>query len=109
MAEKINNVISSLRQFPGSKRAVITIPYSSEPSSKADHTNDEQAKCLRELHFYIEDERLHCTGFMRAQAAIIFPKNIHYIGTIQQMVADALKVPAGSYVHFVTTLVNDRS
>lgn len=42
------------------------------------------------------------------QAATIFPKNIHYIGTIMHIVARRLGVPVGAYTHFVTTLVDGR-
>jgi len=89
IAAKIDNVVDCLTHFPRSKRAIITIPNRS-----IEHTVDEDAKCLRELHFYLEEAPavgsaapsaapsmvLSCTGIMRAQAATIFPKNIHYIG-----------------------------
>jgi len=101
---KVDNVVDCLTKFPQSKRAVLTIaPLST------DHTSDGEAKCLRELHFYLEDgSRLCCTGFMRAQASSIFPKNIHFIGTVMQQIAARLKVRVGSYTHIVTTLVADR-
>jgi hypothetical protein len=35
-----------------------------------------QTKCCRELHLYIEDGKLCCTGFLRLQNATIFPKNV---------------------------------
>lgn len=92
--EKIDNVVDCLTKFPASKRAVITVP-----SRSIDHTVDEDAKCLRELHFYLEAApasdaaaagsapaggagaeagaaaaaaspmRLSCTGMMRAQVS----------------------------------------
>lgn len=102
---KIANVVACLTAFPHSKRAVLTVPN----APALDHTVDEDAKCLRELHFYVdEDGKLSCSGFMRAQAASIFPKNIHFIGTIQQRVAEALGRPVGSYTHFVTQLTSGR-
>ena len=71
MPAKVANVIDALAQFPKSKRAVLTVP-----TRNASHKVDEDAKCLRELHFYVEDDgAVHATGFMRAQAASIFPKN----------------------------------
>jgi len=101
---KIDNLVDCLHKFPGSKRAVLTVP----DSGVVDHTNTGESKCLRELHFYREKEQLHCSGFMRAQAATIFPKNIHYIGTLMGHVAGQLDVEVGEYTHFVTTLVNER-
>lgn len=108
---KVANVIDCLRRFPGSKRAVLTIPYSSGlDSSAVAHDNTVEAKCLRELHLFIDaaDGRLHGAGFMRAQATLIFPKNMHFIGTLMHGVADQLGVPVGTYTHFVTTLVHGR-
>ena len=103
MPEKISNVVQCLHQYPASKRAVITIPNTSYP----DHTHDADAKCLRELHFYLDAVettansssttttapphfRLNATVWMRAQAAEIFPKNIHFIGTLMTTIATAL-------------------
>jgi len=112
--KKIANVINCLQRFPQSKRAVLTIPFSTYGSMEANHTNDDEAKCLRELHFYLEknieskDSKLSCTGFMRAQAASIFPKNVHYIGSIMNEIGKQLNVSIGTYTHFVTILVNER-
>jgi thymidylate synthase len=109
MEQKIDNVVSSLSQFASTKRAVMTIPSNAD---SPDHTVDDEAKCLRELHFYLEPSeqftKLHCTGFMRAQASTIFPKNVHFIGTLINTIAERLGVEAGSYTHFVTTMVNAR-
>lgn len=102
---KIDNVVACLAAFPRSKRAVLTIPGRS-----ADHTVDADAKCLRELHFYLDDGgALSCTGFMRAQAASIFPKNVHFIGTLIRTIAARLGVEVGTYTHIVTTLVDERA
>lgn len=106
--EKISNVVDSLIKFPSSKRAILTMPYSNKHSHEVKHFDDAEQKCLRELHFYVEDGLLHCTGFMRAQASIIFPKNIHFIGEVFNQISDKIQVPLGLYTHFVTTLVYDR-
>ena len=108
---KLDNVVAALAAFPRSKRAVLTVPSAVD----AAHSDDAAAKCLRELHFYIEGgeggapRTLCCTGFMRAQAASIFPKNIHFIGTVMGRVAERLSLPVGQYTHFVTTLIDERS
>lgn len=102
---KVDNVVEALTLFPRSKRAVLTVPSAVD----AAHSDDAAAKCLRELHFYLEDDRLCCTGIMRAQAASIFPKNIHFIGSLMSRVAERLGVAVGSYAHVVTTLVDERS
>lgn len=56
-----------------------------------------------------DDERLHCTGVMRAQAASIFPKNIHLIGTVMHHVAESLGKLVGTYTHMVVHMIGDRS
>lgn len=81
--------ITGLRSEPRSKRAAICIPFSSEGSKSADWRNQGQTKCamtsflagtpdsklvrcrcVRELHLYIEDGKLKCTGIMRMQVFI---------------------------------------
>jgi len=106
--EKFKNVADCLTNFSESKRAVLTMPYSKKLSQDVKHFDDEEQKCLRELHFFVEGECLHCTGFMRSQARIIFPKNVHFIGTVMIDLAEILKLRTGSYTHFITTLVDGR-
>ena len=111
MPEKIANVVDCLSHFPNSKRALITISNHPIPN----HRSDEQAKCLRELHFYLEGEagatRLNASCFFRAQAALIFPKNIHFIGSLMQSIARQLpqQPSLGQLYYFTSLLVADRS
>ncbi|KAL3806212.1 hypothetical protein ACHAXA_000695 [Cyclostephanos tholiformis] len=91
---KIANVIDCLTRFPLSKRAIITVPN----DSNAPHTSDADAKCLREIHFYLDkdDDKknviLNATVLMRAQAAEIFPKNIHFIGRLMEYITQQLAI-----------------
>lgn len=108
MSHKIANVVDCLTKFPQSKRAVITVCNEPMP----DHSNDEDAKCLRELHLYLDDNGLLSgTVFFRAQAASLFPKNIHLIGSIMTEVAERLRQrPAlGPVFYLATVLVSDRT
>ena len=110
MIKKINNVIDCLRTEPYSKRAVIPIPFGTEPSSTVDWTDQGQNKCCRELHFYIEDNKLKCTGIVRMQNANIFVKNIHFFATLINYVAKELgNIPVGEYTHWITNVCHDRS
>jgi hypothetical protein len=103
MTEKIANVIDCLKTEPLSKRAIIPIPFTEEPSRTVDWTNQGQTKCCRELHFYLEDGKLKCTGIVRMQNANIFVKNIHFFATLIHHVATELGgVPVGEYTHFIT-------
>lgn len=107
MAEKIANVVDCLNRFPDSKRAVITI--SNTP--QAHHEDDDTAKCMREIHFTLEEGTLNATVLFRAQAASIFPKNIHFIGSLMDTIASQLdsRPQVGSLYYLTTILVGDRS
>lgn len=108
MARKIDNVVDCLTNYPESKRAVIAV--CNAPFAK--HTSDADAKCVRELHLYLDKHgRLGGTVLLRAQAAMLFPKNIHMIGSIMDAVAERLpaKPALGNLFYVATILVADRS
>ena len=108
MAAKITNVVDCLRNFPQSKRAIITVSNKPMP----DHDSDSDAKCVRELQLYLDgDGKLSGTVFLRAQAAFLFPKNIHMLGSIMSEVAQQLpgKPALGTLFYLASILVSDRS
>jgi len=109
MQAKIANVIDCLKTEPLSKRAVIPIPFNSEGSQAADWKDQGQNKCCRELHLYLEDGKLKCTGIVRMQNANIFVKNIHFFATLLAHVAAELDVELGEYTHWITNLCHDRT
>jgi thymidylate synthase len=107
MTAKIANVVDCLSNFPRSKRALITI--SNEPMP--DHSSDSDAKCVRELQLYLDDDgKLSGTVFLRAQAAFLFPKNIHMIGSIMNEIAQQLpnRPTLGTLFYLAGILVSDR-
>lgn len=107
MQRKIANVIDCLTKYPNSKRAVLTVCNEPIP----DHSDDAAAKCLRELHLYLDDAgKLSATVFFRAQAASLFPKNIHLVGSIMTQVAAHVpsKPALGTVFYLATLLVSDR-
>ena len=113
MAQKINNVVDSLLKFPNTKRAVVMMN-----NQWWLHDDTDEAKCLREIHFRLEEGdnnfKLCSTGFFRAQAVDIMPKNFYFVYTIMNEVLEKVKkevqfeVKIGSYTHFVTILVPTR-
>ena len=113
MTQKINNVVDSLIKFNNSKRAVVMMN-----NQWWFHDDTDEAKCLREIHFRLEEEdnslKLCSTGFFRAQAVDIMPKNFYFIYTIMSEVLEKIakevdfEVKMGSYTHFVTILVPTR-
>lgn len=104
MRAKMDNVVDCLTHYPQSKRAVITVTNEASPS----HSDDAAAKCMREIHFYLEGDTVHATALFRAQAAEIFPKNIHFIGEMVAEVANRLDKSPGRLHYLATTLVADR-
>ena len=108
MQAKIHNVIDCLKTESLSKRAVVPIPYSTVGSQSIDWRDQGQNKCCRELHFYLEDGKLKCTGIVRMQNANIFVKNIHFFATLINHVAKELQVPVGEYTHWITNVCHDR-
>ncbi len=106
MPEKIANVVDCLTRFPESKRAVITIVNNARPS----HETDADAKCMRELHFHRNGDVLDATVLFRSQAAIIFPKNIHFIGGLMEEIGSRLpgKPRPGHLFYLASVLVADR-
>ena len=113
MEQKINNVVDSLVKFPDTKRAVVMMN-----NQWWFHDDTDEAKCLREIHFRLEEGdnnfKLCSTGFFRAQAVDIMPKNFYFVYTIMSEVLEKVKkevkfeVKMGSYTHFVTILVPTR-
>lgn len=106
MVEKIANVVDCLKNFPHSKRAIITICNNPNPH----HNQDHEAKCMREIHFYLENNKIHGSVFFRAQAAEIFPKNIHFIGSLMTEIAEAIgpNLDLGILHYHTSILVQDR-
>ena len=113
MIQKINNVVDSLIKFPNSKRAVVMMN-----NRWWSHDDTDEAKCLREIHFRLEKKDkyfyLCSTGFFRAQAVDIMPKNFYFVYTIMNEILEKITkaveydVKIGSYTHFVTILVSTR-
>ncbi len=116
MNEKIDNVVESLVSYPSSKRAVIMMN-----NKWWSHQDTDEAKCCREIHFRLaplesnkSEWKLNCTGFFRAQAVDIMPKNFYFVfnimDVVRQKIVDNLNanVEIGSYTHFVTILVPTR-
>jgi len=109
MQAKIERVVLALKGKTGSKRAVLTVPYTDKCGLCVKTEDDAEWKCLREVYFSIgPDGYLHATSVMRSQALIILPKNLHFIGEMMQTVASQVGVPVGQLTHFMHFLVEDR-
>jgi acetolactate synthase small subunit len=114
MDKKIRIIAECLTEFPNSKRAVIST------GGTFHHSDTDNAKCLREMHFYLNQDmsgkyRLNCTGIFRAQAVDIMPKNFYFVWFVMNQIKEKLlekselPIELGDYTHFVTTLVKTRN
>ena len=106
ITKKIDNVVTALQGFPHSKRAVIPITN----NSFAHDFNDDDAKCMREIHFRLDGNIINATVLFRAQAALIFPKNIHFIGCLMEDIAHRISptLNLGQLSYLASILVNNR-
>ena len=104
MRDKVANVVDCLTRFPASKRAVISVV----PRPDGSHTDDGLAKCLREVYVHLDGEMLDATVVMRAQAAEIFPKNIHFVGELMAEIAGRLDRRVGTLHYLAVVLVSER-
>lgn len=93
-------VYDILSEDPTSRRAVININV---PDGKAKITKDEQ--CTIALQFMIRKNKLIMTTMMRSNDIWTgTPYDIFYFTTLQQALAKRLKIEAGEYSHFATSL-----
>ena len=106
---ELTSSVATQSTEPLSKRAVIPIPFVGVGSETIDWRNQGENKCCRELHFYLEEGKLKCTGIVRMQNANIFVKNIHFFATLIDHVGKELGVPVGEYTHWITNVCLDRS
>lgn len=93
--DQIRWAISTLNADPDTRRCVLTI-YNSE----ADQTvRSKDIPCNLALDFLIRDEALHLTVFNRSNDMIwgAYGANMVQFSTILEFVADALKIPVGTY------------
>jgi thymidylate synthase len=108
MRAKLEKVVLALKTRPGSKRAVLTIPFTDKCSLCVGIKDDAEWKCLREIYFSIRNGKLDATSVMRSQALIILPKNVFMIGEIMNHIATELGLKAGTLTHIMHFLVEDR-
>lgn len=96
--DQIQEVISQLKQDPNSRRAVIHIHAVGDSDIK-------YTPCINSLHFLIRNGILECQSFWRSENALtLLPVNIFEFTMLQELIASELEIPAGRYVHTVTSL-----
>jgi len=93
MGDQIQFVIDELRRNPSSRRAVICI------RTREDMFSDDPA-CMQHMQYFIRDGKLECKILFRSNDACKASfMNAFALIQLQKLIADALGVELGSYVH----------
>ena len=79
MSKEIQSVMNSLKAEPVSKRANISILVVDEPSIQSEATNHGPTKCCREMHFYLEDNKLKFVMVLCAYGMPSFVSRAYFI------------------------------
>ncbi|APE28056.1 thymidylate synthase [Aurantiacibacter gangjinensis] len=97
--DQLQFVLETLREKPGSRRAIIQI-YDS-----ADRTLERDVPCTTTLQFHGRGDQLHMTTTMRSNDAYIgLPHDLFCFTMLQEMVATRLRLGLGEYVHFAGSM-----
>ena len=98
--DQMEKIIALLRTDPDSRRAIIHLKA---PNPKVIETKDEP--CTIALQFMIRDGELDCIAMMRSNDIWTgLPYDVIYFTTLQKIIADALGVNYGVYVHFAGSM-----
>ena len=98
--DQIQSVLALLRERPSSRRAVVQL-FNAEDIA----THHKEIPCTTTFQFFIRDDRLHMAVTMRSNDAYIgLPRDVFCFTMIQEMVARALGVCLGEYIHFAGSM-----
>lgn len=105
--DQIEQIITTLRRKPDSRRAVIQIFDSAD---NLHHDQALQPPCTCTLQFLVRDGALQLIGYMRSNDVIRgMTHDIFCFTMLQELVARSLDLPLGTYTHMVGSLhVYDR-
>jgi len=93
MGTQVDFVIQELQRNPSSRRAVICI-------RTPDDMGSDDPACLQHLQYFVRDGKLHCKLLFRSNDACKATfMNAFALILLQKKIADALKLPVGTYVH----------
>lgn len=99
---QIQNVITTLKEKPSSRRAVIQIFESRDLEVGKKYP---EIPCTCTLQFFIRGELLHMVTHMRSNDAFLgLPHDIFAFTMLQEIIANALGVEIGCYKHSIGSL-----
>lgn len=98
--DQVDYVIETLRRKPDSRQAVIQLFDHSDVSAK--HLD---VPCTCSLQFLIRAGRLQLIVFMRSNDVWMgFPHDVFCFTMLQELIANAVGAPLGSYIHMAGSL-----
>ena len=102
--DQIRLLVEHLKEMPNSRQAIISLWNANDLwHSVRDKKGD--LPCTLSLQFLIRNGQLHLINTMRSNDAWLgLPYDIFAFTCIQRLVADVLKIPAGSYTHQVGSM-----
>jgi thymidylate synthase len=98
--DQVDYIIETLRKRPDSRRAVIQLFDHSDVTTK--HLD---VPCTCSLQFLVRGGQLQLIVFMRSNDAWLgLPHDIFCFTMLQELIANAVGVPVGSYIHIAGSL-----
>jgi thymidylate synthase len=97
---QLQSILALLRERSGSRRAVVQL-FNAEDIA----THHKEVPCTTTFQFFVRDDRLHMAVTMRSNDAYKgLPHDVFCFTMIQEMVARALGVCLGEYIHFAGSM-----
>lgn len=98
--DQLGYIVNELTRDEHSRRALITIYDGKEHS-----TYQADTPCTQNIHFYIVNNELNMTVTMRSNDLWFgFCNDQYCFSNLQELVANALQIPIGTYFHFAQNL-----
>ena len=98
--DQLRSTLVLLKERPSSRRAVVQL-FNAEDIE----THHKEVPCTTTFQFFIRDDRLHMAVTMRSNDAYKgLPHDIFCFTMIQEMLARALGVELGEYIHFAGSM-----
>ena len=98
---QLDLVINTLRKHPNSRQAIVTL-WEADDLNAAVNASSKDVPCTLSLQYIIRDGQLHAITTMRSNDAWLgFPYDVFAFTCIQRLIAQALGIRCGGYIHQV--------
>lgn len=102
---QLQAVYHLLSRKPETRHAVVTMWDSGDLADAAMEVGHKDVPCTCTLQFHVRDEKLHLSTHMRSNDAWLgFCYDVYCFSNLQRLMADALDLGYGDYVHMVGSM-----